>query len=162
MMTFAVRSPGYYFTVWLLITDEREEFMFWQLEHQMVLGIERMAPGGGWMVGLLPCFLSSSSPNHQLVFFRNEQRFEYNRPRICKYQCSGSMTFWCGYESGFADPCLWLIDPDPDADPAIFLHLPSRRQQKINLKKVFSPSYFLYIHLHHFSKIKSSKDATKQ
>ncbi len=30
-------------------------------------------------------------------------------------QCSGSMTFRCG--SGSADPCLWLIDPDPDADP---------------------------------------------
>ncbi len=27
------------------------------------------------------------------------------------YQCSGSMTFWCG--SGSADPCLLLMDPDP-------------------------------------------------
>ncbi len=26
-------------------------------------------------------------------------------------QCWGSMTFWCG--SGSADPCLWLMDPDP-------------------------------------------------
>ncbi len=25
------------------------------------------------------------------------------------YQCSGSMTFWCG--SGSTDPCLWLMDP---------------------------------------------------
>jgi hypothetical protein len=25
------------------------------------------------------------------------------------------MTFWCG--SGSADPCLWLMDPDPDSDP---------------------------------------------
>ncbi len=32
-------------------------------------------------------------------------------------QCSGYMTFWCG--SGSADPCLWLMDPDPD--PAIFV-----------------------------------------
>ncbi len=31
------------------------------------------------------------------------------------FQCCGSMTFWCGYGSG--DPCLWLMDPDPDADP---------------------------------------------
>jgi hypothetical protein len=30
-------------------------------------------------------------------------------------QCSGSMTIWCG--SGTADPCLWLMDPDPDSDP---------------------------------------------
>ncbi len=34
-------------------------------------------------------------------------------------QCSGSMTFWCGSGSGSADPCLWLMDPDPD--PAIFV-----------------------------------------
>ncbi len=26
-------------------------------------------------------------------------------------QCCGSMTFW--YGSGSADPCLWLMDPDP-------------------------------------------------
>jgi hypothetical protein len=26
------------------------------------------------------------------------------------FQCSGSMTFWCG--SGSADPCLWLIGLD--------------------------------------------------
>ncbi len=24
------------------------------------------------------------------------------------------MTFWCGSGSGSADPCLWLMDPDPD------------------------------------------------
>ncbi len=38
-----------------------------------------------------------------------------------KYQCSGCMTFWCGSGSGSADPCLWLMDPDPDSDPAIFV-----------------------------------------
>ncbi len=27
------------------------------------------------------------------------------------------MTFWCESESGAADPCLWLIDPDPESDP---------------------------------------------
>jgi hypothetical protein len=27
-------------------------------------------------------------------------------------QCCGSVTFW--YGSGFADPCLWPMDPDPD------------------------------------------------
>ncbi len=31
------------------------------------------------------------------------------------YKCWGSVTFWCGYESG--DPYLWLIDPDPDLTP---------------------------------------------
>ncbi len=37
------------------------------------------------------------------------------------FQCCGFMTFWCG--SGYADPCLWLMEPDPesDPDPAIFV-----------------------------------------
>jgi hypothetical protein len=34
-----------------------------------------------------------------------------------KKQCCGSMTFWCGSGSGSADPCRWLMDPDPNADP---------------------------------------------
>jgi hypothetical protein len=29
------------------------------------------------------------------------------------------MTFWCG--SGSADPCLWLMDPEANPDPAIFV-----------------------------------------
>jgi hypothetical protein len=35
--------------------------------------------------------------------------------------CSGTMSFRCG--SGSADPCLWLMAPDPDSDPdpAIFV-----------------------------------------
>ncbi len=33
------------------------------------------------------------------------------------YQSCGSVTFW--YGSGSADPCLWLMDPDPD--PTIFV-----------------------------------------
>ena len=35
------------------------------------------------------------------------------------YQCCGSMTFW--YGSGSADPCLWLMDPESDPNPAIFI-----------------------------------------
>ena len=35
--------------------------------------------------------------------------------------------------SGSADPCLWLMDPDP----FYFRHWPSRCQQKTNLKKQF-------------------------
>ncbi len=34
-------------------------------------------------------------------------------------QCSRSMTFLCGSGSGSANPCLWIMDPDPD--PAIFV-----------------------------------------
>ncbi len=36
-------------------------------------------------------------------------------------QCCGSMTFWGGSGSGSADPCLWLMDPDPDSDPYLWL-----------------------------------------
>jgi hypothetical protein len=36
-------------------------------------------------------------------------------------QCSGSMTFWGGSGSESPDPCLWLMDPDSDPDPAIFV-----------------------------------------
>jgi hypothetical protein len=55
-------------------------------------------------------------------------------PNPCLYICSSgvarvslatsvAMTFWCeyGFGSGSADPCLWLIDPDTDPDPAIFV-----------------------------------------
>jgi hypothetical protein len=64
------------------------------------------------------------------------------------WQCSGSMTFWCGSGSGSADPCLWLMDPDP----TIFV---------IDLQDatIFSACYFLKVHLHYFSKIKSQKES---
>jgi hypothetical protein len=47
------------------------------------------------------------------------------------------MTFWggSGSGSGSADPCLLLMDPNTN----------------------FSAYYFLKVHLHHFSKIKSQK-----
>ncbi len=45
-----------------------------------------------------------------------------------------------------------------------FRHWPSRDQQKTNLRKKFfcSLPYFLKVHLHHFSNIKSEKAVTKQ
>ncbi len=69
-------------------------------------------------------------------------------------QCCGSMTFWRG--SGSADPCLWLMDPDSDPDPDIFVIDP-QDAKKNNLKKSFSAYNFLkgHCHLHHFSKIQS-------
>ncbi len=76
------------------------------------------------------------------------------------------MTFWGGSGSGSADPCLWLMDPDPDSDPdpgsgsCYFRHWPSRRQQKSNfLTQFFVAYYFLKLHLHHLSKIKSQKES---
>jgi hypothetical protein len=71
------------------------------------------------------------------------------------------MTFWGG--PGSADPCLRLMDTDLDSYPdlAIFF-IDLQDANKINLKKSFSAYYFLKVHLHHFSKIKSPKEITKQ
>ncbi len=45
-------------------------------------------------------------------------------------QCSGSMTFWCGSRSG--DPCLCLMDPDPEpAICVIDLHDSNKKRIKI-------------------------------
>jgi hypothetical protein len=80
-------------------------------------------------------------------------------------QCCGSKTFWCGSGSGFADPCLCLMDsdPDPDAgpDPPIFVI----DFQEANKKLIIFKKFFCLlgkVHLHHFSKIKSQKEVTKQ
>ncbi len=58
--------------------------------------------------------------------------------------CSAQpMTFWGGSGSGSADPCLWLMDPDPDpgSRSCYFRHWPSRCQQKTN----FLTQFFLLI-----------------
>ncbi len=47
------------------------------------------------------------------------------------HQCCGSMTFWRGSGSGSADPCLWLLDPDP----SLFIIDIQEANKKINLKK---------------------------
>ncbi len=95
---------------------------------------------------------SLTSTRHMAVL-RNRKR---------RNHCCGSMTFWGG--SGSADPCLWLMDPDSDLDPGsgscYFRHWPSRCQQKTNFfTQFFSAYYFLKLHLHHFSKIKSQKES---
>jgi hypothetical protein len=51
---------------------------------------------------------------------------------------------------------------DPDSDPAIFVIDLQDANKKTNLKKSFSAHYFLKVHLHHFAKIKSPKEVTKQ
>jgi hypothetical protein len=69
-------------------------------------------------------------------------------------QCCGSVTFWYGL--GSADPCLILLDPDPVPDPAIFVtDLQDANKNFFPLS--FPTYYFLKVHLHHFSKIKSHK-----
>jgi hypothetical protein len=57
------------------------------------------------------------------------------------------------------DPGHFGVDPDPD--PAIFGIDLQDANKKLILKKV-SAHYFLKVHLHHFSKIKSPKEITKQ
>jgi hypothetical protein len=46
------------------------------------------------------------------------------------------MTFWCGSGSGSADPCLWLMDPDSDSDPAGFVIDLQDANKKLIFKKV--------------------------
>jgi hypothetical protein len=54
------------------------------------------------------------------------------------------------------------MDPDSDPDPAIFLIDLQHANKRLICKKGFSACYILKVHLHHFSKIKSSKEVTKQ
>ncbi len=65
------------------------------------------------------------------------------------------MTFWGGSESGSGDPCLLLMDPDP---AILFIDLQDANK-KLIFNTLFSTYYFLKIHLHHFSKIKSQKES---
>ncbi len=70
-------------------------------------------------------------------------------------QCCGSMTFWCGSGSGGSMPltngsgsCYFRLWPQDDNKKQFFLN--------------FSAYYFLKVHLHNFSKVKSQKEVTKQ
>ncbi len=67
------------------------------------------------------------------------------------------MTFWGGSGSGSSDPCFWLMDPDPDT--AIFVIDLQDASKKLIFNTIFSAYYFLKVHLHHFSKIKSQKES---
>ncbi len=71
--------------------------------------------------------------------------------------CCGFMTFWFG--SGSSDPCLWLMDSDPD--PSVFIIVFSDANKQL-IKKKISAYYFLKVLLHHFSKIKGQEEVTKQ
>jgi hypothetical protein len=53
-------------------------------------------------------------------------------------------------------------DSDPDPDPAIFVIDLQDANKKLICKKDFSAYYFLKVHLHHFTKIKSPKEVRKQ
>jgi hypothetical protein len=78
------------------------------------------------------------------------------------------MTSWCGSGSGSADPCLCLMDPDSDPDldadpePAVFVIDLQDANKKVFFNEIFSAYFFLKVHLHHFSTIKSQKEVTKK
>jgi hypothetical protein len=48
---------------------------------------------------------------------------------------------------------------DPDPDPAIFVIDLQDASKKLISNTIFSAYYFLKVHLHHFSKIKSQKES---
>jgi hypothetical protein len=52
-------------------------------------------------------------------------------------------------------------DPDSDQDIAIFV-IDLQDAKKTYFFKKFPAYYFLKVHLHHFTKIKSPKEVTKQ
>jgi hypothetical protein len=56
------------------------------------------------------------------------------------------------------------MDPDPDADPdpSIFIIDLENANKKLIRNKKIPAYYFLRVLLHHFSKIKSQKEVTKQ
>ncbi len=59
-----------------------------------------------------------------------------------RVQCCRSMTFWGG--SGSADPCLWLMDPNP----AIFIiDLPKMPTKTDLKKKIFLFTFWRYIYI---------------
>jgi hypothetical protein len=49
-----------------------------------------------------------------------------------------------------------------DPDPAILVIELQNANKKLIFKESFPAYYFLKVHLHHFSKIKSQKEVTKQ
>jgi hypothetical protein len=53
------------------------------------------------------------------------------------------------------------MDPDSEPDPAIFV-IDLQGANKKLIKKKFPAYCFLKVLLHHFSKIKSQKEVTKQ
>ena len=73
------------------------------------------------------------------LHFVGSERVTGGMPTGTYNQCSGSMTCWCG--SGSADPCLWLVDPGSDQDPALLVI-----NKKTNFKKSFSAYDFLKVY----------------
>ncbi len=75
-------------------------------------------------------------------------------------QCPGSMSFWSGSGSGSADPCLWLMNSDPD--PAFFvIDLQDAKGNNFCLN-IFPAYYCLKVHLHILKSQKESQNSRNQ
>ncbi len=72
---------------------------------------------------------------------------------LCYDQRCGSLTFWCG-----SDPDPWIHASEYWIRILLFSSLTVKMPTKNYFKKN-SASYFLKVHLHHFSKIKSQKES---
>ncbi len=110
---------------------------------------------GVWLITGLVCiwsslFLSMSTVRWALVLCVS---VVFDFVYACN-QCCGSMTFWC--VSGSADPCLWIMDPDP----AIFvIDLQDANKKRIKKNSAY---YFLKVPTFtSFFKDKKSKSVTK-
>ncbi len=66
--------------------------------------------------------------------------------RSILHQCCGSMTFWCG--SGSADPCLWLMDPDPVLFSSLTFKMPTKKylfkKKKLFCLLLFEATFALF------------------
>ncbi len=83
-----------------------------------------------------PSFFSLDTDG-RVVRLQNKLYKQSRKPKLCKIQCSGPMTFWCGSGSGSANHASdkWIR---MRIRILLFRHWPSRPQQKTNLKtKIF-------------------------
>ncbi len=103
----------------------------------LALGVVDLDGGGGKRLPLLrarPVSCLQHVPGLQvpeqkktvLLILTNWLRTKCVTIRWSTHQCCRSVTFWYGS----ADPCLWIMDPDPALDPAIFVfdHLDANRK----------------------------------
>ncbi len=71
-----------------------------------------------------------------------------------------NLSFTIMLYTSVADP--WHFDVDPEPDPSVFITDLQDANKKLITNFFSSAYYFLKILLHHFSKIKSQKEVTKQ
>jgi hypothetical protein len=91
-----------------------------------------------------PLFFTDIQDANKVFFSQDFLLISFSR--YINISCSESMTFWCGAGSGSVDPCLRLMDPnpdsdpdtDPDTDPAAFVI----DLQEANKKLIFLNSFF--------------------